>query len=186
MCHYTHHTVMDAPQYDVHFDVPTEVLNVSLHTSHRYGRSPVWCTLWCPFRSFECVTTHITPLWTLPSMMYTLMSLHIRYTLISLQIFWMCYYTHHTTMDAPQYVHVDVSSGYSWTWKLYYTYHTDMDTPQYVNADEPSDVPVAWMFYYTQHSDMYVPRYVSPGAVAQRPAHWMFPVRKKKGSNNTI
>jgi hypothetical protein len=38
-------------------------------------------------------------------------------------------------MDAPQYVHVDVPSGYLFGWMFYYTHHSDMDTLQYVNVD---------------------------------------------------
>jgi hypothetical protein len=41
---------------------------------------------------------------------------------------------------------------------FYYTHHSDMDAPQYVHADVLSDVPVAWMFYYTHHSGMDAPK----------------------------
>jgi len=50
----------------------------------------------------------------------------------------MFYYTHHTDMDALQYVHVDVTSAYFFQWKFYHTPHSDMDAPQYVHVDVPS------------------------------------------------
>ena len=76
-------------------------------------------------------------------------------------------------MDAPQYVYVDVPSGYFSNWMFYYTHHTDMADPQYVHVDEPSDYMFHGMFYYTQHREMYVAQYVSS-------------VKKKNGSNNMI
>jgi len=42
----------------------------------------------------------------------------------------MFYYTHHSDMDAPQYVHVDVSSDYFCQRMFYYTHHSDMYIPQ--------------------------------------------------------
>ena len=51
-------------------------------------------------------------------------------------------------MDAPQYVHVDVPSGYLSHWMFYYTHHSDMDAPQYVHQDVLSDVLLAGMFHY--------------------------------------
>jgi hypothetical protein len=50
----------------------------------------------------------------------------------------MFYYTTHSDMDAPQYVHVDVSSEFSVSGMFYYIYHSDMDAPQYVKSDVPS------------------------------------------------
>ena len=50
----------------------------------------------------------------------------------------MFYYTTHSNMDAPQYVHVDVSSEFSIPWMFYYTYHSYMDAPQHVNYDVSS------------------------------------------------
>ena len=41
-----------------------------------------------------------------------------------------------------------------------YTHHSDMDAPQYVHVDEPSDDEVAWMFYYKHHSHTYTPQCV--------------------------
>jgi hypothetical protein len=41
-------------------------------------------------------------------------------------------------MDAPQYVHVDVPSGYFFDGMFYHTHHSDMDTPQYVHVDVTS------------------------------------------------
>jgi len=55
----------------------------------------------------------------------------------------MFYYTYHSDMDAPQYVHFDVPSDYFCLCKFYYTRHSDVDAPQYVHVDVPSDVPVA-------------------------------------------
>jgi len=46
-------------------------------------------------------------------------------------------------MDAPQYVHVHVSSDYLWQWMFYYTHHSNKDAPQYVEVDVPSDAAVA-------------------------------------------
>ena len=49
----------------------------------------------------------------------------------------MFYYKHHNHIDAHQYVHVDVSSGYFCYWMFYYTHHSDVDAPQYVDVDVP-------------------------------------------------
>jgi hypothetical protein len=38
-------------------------------------------------------------------------------------------------MDAPQYVIVDVTLGYLKHWTFYYTHHSEMDVPQYVHVD---------------------------------------------------
>jgi hypothetical protein len=40
-------------------------------------------------------------------------------------------------MDAPQYVYVDVLSENVSQWMFYYTHHSDMHGPQYVHADVP-------------------------------------------------
>jgi hypothetical protein len=53
----------------------------------------------------------------------------------------MFYYKHHIDMDAPQYVHVDVPSGYLYGRMFYYIHHSDMDAPQYVHVDGPSGYP---------------------------------------------
>jgi hypothetical protein len=50
----------------------------------------------------ECLITHITAIWTLPSM-YTLMY-------IQTPCHYMFYYTHHSDMNASQYAPVDVLS----------------------------------------------------------------------------
>jgi len=47
----------------------------------------------------------------------------------------MFYYTHHIDMDAPQYVHVHVTSDAAIAWMSYYTNHSSMDAPQYVHVD---------------------------------------------------
>jgi hypothetical protein len=41
-------------------------------------------------------------------------------------------------MDAPHYVHVDVTSDNQFYWKFYYTHHSDKDAPQYVHVDVSS------------------------------------------------
>jgi hypothetical protein len=51
---------------------------------------------------------------------------------------WMSYCTHHSDMDARQYVQVDVPAHYLRVWMFYYKHHSDMDVPQYVDADVPS------------------------------------------------
>jgi hypothetical protein len=51
----------------------------------------------------------------------------------------MFYYTHHSDMDAPQYVHVDATSDVPVAWMFYYTHHIYMDASQYVHVDGPSD-----------------------------------------------
>jgi len=43
---------------------------------------------------------------------------------------------------------------------FYYTYHSGMDAPQYVHVHVPSAIEVAWMSDYTRYSDMYVPWHV--------------------------
>jgi hypothetical protein len=53
----------------------------------------------------------------------------------------MSYCTHHSDMDAPQYVQVDVPSGYLYAGMFYYIHHSDMDAPQYVHVDVPSVYP---------------------------------------------
>jgi hypothetical protein len=47
-------------------------------------------------------------------------------------------YTHHSDVDAPQYVHVDVSSAYPFDQMFDYTHHSHKDALQYVHADVPS------------------------------------------------
>jgi len=49
------------------------------------------------------------------------------------------YCTHHSDMDAPQYVHVDASSDSFCQGTFYYTHHSHMDAPQCVHADVSSD-----------------------------------------------
>jgi len=51
----------------------------------------------------------------------------------------MFFYTNHSYMDAPQYVHVDVLSDYLLNWMFFYTNHNYMDATQYVHIDEHSD-----------------------------------------------
>ena len=38
-------------------------------------------------------------------------------------------------MDAPQYVHVVVHSDVLISWTIYYKHHSSMDTPQYAHVD---------------------------------------------------
>jgi len=40
-------------------------------------------------------------------------------------------------MDALHYVHADVTSGAPIAWMSYYTHHSSMDAPQYVHVDVP-------------------------------------------------
>jgi hypothetical protein len=40
----------------------------------------------------------------------------------------------------------DVSWEHFFYWMSYCTHHSDMDAPQYVHVDVLSDVAVAWMF----------------------------------------
>jgi hypothetical protein len=42
-------------------------------------------------------------------------------------------------MDAPQYVHVDVTSDVPVAGMIYYTHHRDMDAHQYGHVDVSSD-----------------------------------------------
>jgi len=53
---------------------------------------------------------------------------------------WMSYCTHHSGVDVPQYVHVDVPSAYLCQWMFYYTHHSSMDAPQYVYVDVSSEL----------------------------------------------
>ena len=74
------------------------LLNVLLHISEWYGCYAV-CIHSCNFRipvSMNVLITHITR--------YVNVDALSAYT-----VDWMLYYTHHSNMDAPQYVHVDVS-----------------------------------------------------------------------------
>jgi len=87
--------------------------------------------------------------------------------------YWMFYYKHHSYMDAHQYVHADVPSGYFFYWMFYYTHRSDTVALQYLHIDVPSDHLCPWMFYDTHHMDMDVPEYVSP-------------IKKKKGRNITL
>jgi len=50
----------------------------------------------------------------------------------------MPYYTHHSDMDAPQYVHYDAASDYPSPGMFYHTLHSNTDAPQYVKFDVPS------------------------------------------------
>jgi hypothetical protein len=54
----------------------------------------------------------------------------------------MFYCTKNSDMDAPQYVHVDVTSGHTYDRMFYCTHHSDMDARQYVHVDVPSDLPI--------------------------------------------
>jgi hypothetical protein len=54
---------------------------------------------------------------------------------------WMSSCTHHSDMDAPQYVYTDVYSNVAVAWMFCYTLHSDIDTPQYVRGYVPSDHP---------------------------------------------
>jgi hypothetical protein len=65
-------------------------------------------------------------------------------------------------MDAPQYVHVDVTSGSAVSRMSYYTHHSSMDVPLYVQLDVSSENSVCQMSYYTHHSNTDVPQHVSP------------------------
>jgi hypothetical protein len=38
-------------------------------------------------------------------------------------------------MYVPQYVQVDVLSDYQCAWMFYYKHHSNMDAPQYVHVD---------------------------------------------------
>jgi len=86
---------------------------------------------------------------------------------------WMFYYTHHIYMDAHQYVNFDVPSAYFCPWMIYYIRHNNMDACQYVHVDVPSDYPCPWMFHDTCHTYMGGPQCVSPA-------------KKRNGSNITI
>jgi hypothetical protein len=55
----------------------------------------------------------------------------------------MFYYTHHSDMDVPQYVQVDVPYGYVCYWIFYYTHHSNMHAPQYIYL-------AAYVFHYNQ------------------------------------
>jgi len=46
-------------------------------------------------------------------------------------------------MNAPQCVHVYGYSGYLTDEMFYYKHHSNMDAPQYVHVDVPSDDPVS-------------------------------------------
>ena len=45
----------------------------------------------------------------------------------------------HSDKEAPQYVHVDVSSDNLLNWMIFYTNHSYMDAPQYVHIDVNSE-----------------------------------------------
>jgi len=49
------------------------------------------------------------------------------------------YFTHHSDMDSPHYVHIDVPSDSLCHWALYYTYHSHMEATQYEHVDEQSE-----------------------------------------------
>ena len=66
---------------------------------------------------------------------------------------------YHGIIDADYNRTGDVSLDHSYDWTSYCTHHSDMDDPQYVQVDVPSDVADSWMFYYTHHSDMDGPQY---------------------------
>jgi hypothetical protein len=71
---------------------------------------------------------------------------------------WTSYCTHHSDMDAPQYVHVDKFSDVPFSWTFSYTIHTYVDAPQHVHVDVP--LGYFYDFDYTHHSDMDAPLYV--------------------------
>jgi len=51
----------------------------------------------------------------------------------------MFFYTNHNYVEAPPYVHVDVSSDKLSNGMVFYTHHSNMNTPQYVHVDVYSD-----------------------------------------------
>ena len=72
---------------------------------------------------------------------------------------------YHGIMTAD-YNRTDVSLEHICNWTSYYTHHSDMDAPQYVHVDVPSDIEVVWMFYYKHHSNMDAPHCVHEDVIS--------------------
>ena len=138
------------------------LVTVSLDTSQGQRCSPV-CKRWCTFRLlFKLdVLLHKTQQYGRSALCKPSRPTYYQ----------MFYYAHHSDMDAPQYVLVDVSPDFLSYCKFYYTYHRDMDVLQYVHVDVPSDYFSNWIFYYTNHSNIDAPHYVNLD-VPSRPAYY--------------
>jgi hypothetical protein len=95
-------------------------LNVLLHTPQQYRRSPV-CTHWCAFRSDRCGNVLLHTSQQLPEC--------TRWCNFKPCVWPKFFYTDHTDIDDPQYVHVDVISDNQHPWKFYYTHHMELDRP---------------------------------------------------------
>jgi hypothetical protein len=160
---------MDPPQY-VNIDATSEYfcLNVLLHTSQGYGCYAVR-TRSCTFRlRFELnVLLHKSQLY--GRSQYVHIDVSSNYLLN-----WMCFYTHHSYMDAPQYAYIDVSSNYLLNSMFSYTNHSYMDAPQYVYIDVSSNYLLNSMFSYTNHSYMDAPQYVYIDVSSNYLLNWMF------------
>ena len=66
--------------------------------------------------------------------------------------------THHSNMDAPQYVHSYVPSDYA-LMNVLLTHHRNMDAIQYVHIDVPSYYVFLNVSLSSPHN-MYIPQYV--------------------------
>ena len=101
-----------------HFRLPVS-LNVLLHKSQWYWRSPLCKILW----NYTCSTRLIVSLHTSQGYVPSGYLLH-----------WMCHYTHHRNMEIPQYLHTDVISNVLLTWMFHYTHQRFVDSMHYVNS----------------------------------------------------
>ena len=97
-------------------------VNVLLHTSQRYGHSPMCDVISSEFWYWMFYYTH-------HSNMDTPQHAHV-YVASGYFCYWMFYYTHHSNMDAPHCVHVDIFSANAVAWKFYYKHHRGTDAPQ--------------------------------------------------------
>jgi len=81
--------------------------------------------------TIECFMTHITKIWTLPS-------IHMFYYLQATGFSEYFIYTQCSIMDAPQYVLADEPSDFPVFHTFCNTLHRDTDAPQYVQVHVPS------------------------------------------------
>jgi hypothetical protein len=69
----------------------------------------------------------------------------------------MFYYTHHSDMDDPQYVHTDAPSGHLRPGMFYDRHHMDMDFRQYVSPVKmKKDINITILKKGKRHYEMLV------------------------------
>jgi hypothetical protein len=129
-------------------------MEVWLHTSQRYGHSPVlYILMYLHMIQFlESISTHITVIWMLPSVLHTSEPSYA-------SVAWKFYYEHHNDMHAPQNVHVDLPPYAPVAWMIFTHIRVKWTFP-WMNIDVPSNYFWQWLFYYSHHKHIEAPQCV--------------------------